>query len=110
MNAISKHAKNFVRIVSIVGGISKDKQRRTLSYVPDILVATPGRLWDMIDNCEHECLDYLHLTDYLVLDEADRMVELGHFEELDKIIEKVHNKGETTKDKKEIENINKIIS
>ena len=38
----------------------------------------------MIDNCEHECLNNLHLVDYLVMDEADRMVELGHFDELDK--------------------------
>jgi ATP-dependent RNA helicase DDX24/MAK5 len=96
--------------VSIVGGISKDKQRRTLAYVPDILVATPGRLWDMIENCEHECLDKLHLIDYLVLDEADRMVELGHFKELDNIIEKVYNKGEVTKNKGDVKKINELIS
>lgn len=78
--------------------------------MPDILVATPGRLWDMIENCEHECLESLHLVDYLVMDEADRMVELGHFDELDKIIEKVHNKGELIQNKGEIEKINAIIA
>lgn len=63
----------------------------------------------MIDNYEHECLDSLHLLDYLVLDEADRMVELGHFEELDKILEKVYNKGELVENKEEIRKINELI-
>lgn len=56
----------------------------------------------MIENYEHDCLDSLHLLDYLVLDEADRMVELGHFDELDKILEKVYNKGEVTENKGDI--------
>lgn len=77
--------------------------------MPDILIATPGRLWDMIDNCEGECLDNLHLSDYLVLDEADRMVELGHFDELDKILEKVYNKGEIIENKADIERINQLV-
>lgn len=72
-------------------------------------MATPGRLWDMIDNFEHECLDRLHMIDFLVLDEADRMVELGHFDELDKILERVYNKGELNENKGEIKKINELI-
>ncbi|KAL4508501.1 hypothetical protein ABPG72_003805 [Tetrahymena utriculariae] len=109
LNQISQNSKEHIRIGSIVGGISKEKQRRILSYIPDILIATPGRLWDMIDNYEHECLERLYLLDYLVLDEADRMVELGHFDELDKILEKVYNKGEMVENKADIQRLNQLI-
>jgi superfamily II DNA/RNA helicase len=43
----------------------------------DVLIATPGRLWEMIENREIDCLDYLNMVDYVVIDEADKMVELG---------------------------------
>ena len=95
---------------SIVGGISKDKQRRILGYIPDILIATPGRLWDMIDNCEHECLENLNKLKFFIIDEADRMVELGHFKELDNIIDKVYSKGEIMKNKDDLKKIDKLIS
>jgi ATP-dependent RNA helicase DDX24/MAK5 len=53
---------------------------------PDILIATPGRLMDMIDTRNDHYLDNLHLLDFFVMDEADRMVEMGHFRELDQIL------------------------
>ena len=37
-------------IISIVGGMSEQKQERLLSKTPDILVATPGRLWSMLND------------------------------------------------------------
>lgn len=49
------------------------------------------------------------MIDFLVLDEADRMVELGHFDELDKILERVYNKGELNENKGEIKKINELI-
>lgn len=49
------------------------------------------------------------MIDYLVMDEADRMVELGHFDELDKILERVYNKGELNENKGEIKKINELI-
>ena len=39
-----------IQIAVLVGGMSAQKQQRILSYKPDIVVATPGRLWDFIDN------------------------------------------------------------
>jgi ATP-dependent RNA helicase DDX24/MAK5 len=48
----------------------------------------------MIENYEHECLLDINKIKYFVVDEADRMVELGHFKELDSIIDKIYNKGE----------------
>ncbi|KAL5262230.1 hypothetical protein ACHWQZ_G007821 [Mnemiopsis leidyi] len=73
-----------VRIVPIVGGIAAPKQERLLSYKPPILVATPGRLWQLIQ--EHAYLQDLSTVKFIVIDEADRMVEDGHFEEVTQII------------------------
>jgi len=81
-------------VVSIVGGLSKEKQRRQLSLNPDIIIATPGRLYDLIENEIIQQLQYFKKLKFLVIDEADRMVELGHFPELDKIIEKIYTKKE----------------
>jgi len=47
-------------------------------------------------------LDHLDQLDYLVLDEADRMIEMGHFRELDQILDKVFKDREKMKDEKVI--------
>jgi ATP-dependent RNA helicase DDX24/MAK5 len=57
-------------------------------------VGTPGRLWDFINEEAHPYLQRLNEIDFLVLDEADRMVELGHFKELDNILQQCFEKGE----------------
>ncbi len=49
LKQINKYSKDLILIGSLVGGMSKQKQNRILSYRPDILIATPGRLWDMIE-------------------------------------------------------------
>jgi ATP-dependent RNA helicase DDX24/MAK5 len=79
-----------VTIAAIVGGISEQKQKRFLSNRPDIVVATPGRLWNLL-SMGNEYLSKLHLLRFLVLDEADKMVERGHYEELDSIVQKIIN-------------------
>jgi hypothetical protein len=56
--------------VPIVGGIAAPKQERLLSYSPPILVATPGRLWQLVQ--EHPYLSDLSSVKFLVVDEADR--------------------------------------
>jgi len=71
----------------VIGGISKEKQTRLLSYLPDILIATPGRLWDLLQSEDYDYLKNLNLIKYLVIDEADKMIELGHFKELDFILD-----------------------
>lgn len=72
-----------IKICPIVGGMSIQKQERLLSYEPTIIVATPGRLWELIDSHMHPYLQSsLPLLDILVLDEADRMIEDGHFKEM----------------------------
>lgn len=87
---VRDHIKAFaesagVTVAAIVGGLSAQKQERVLSECPDIVVATTGRLWELIsEQGVHYLGDLTHLM-YLVVDEADRMVESGHYKELDEI-------------------------
>ncbi|KAK5670748.1 ATP-dependent RNA helicase [Batrachochytrium dendrobatidis] len=73
------------KITPIVGGMSLQKQRRLIATKPHIIVGTPGRLWELIQE-DPELLDMLKHTTYLVIDEADRMLEAGHFKDLDSIL------------------------
>lgn len=78
-------APPLVSIAAIVGGMSAQKQRRILDRGVDVLVATPGRLWDILEEDEELARQVSQLR-FLVLDEADRMVEAGHFAEMDNIL------------------------
>ncbi|RKO83668.1 P-loop containing nucleoside triphosphate hydrolase protein [Blyttiomyces helicus] len=81
--AIAKFMR--VRIVSIVGGMSLQKQRRQIASKPDVIVATPGRLWELMQEDE-TLLPRIRRTRFLAIDEADRMLESGHFKDLDHIL------------------------
>lgn len=73
----------------MVGGLAIQKQERILQHQkPDIVIATPGRLWEIISSATVPYLnrEALARIGYLVVDEADRMVEKGHFEELKLVI------------------------
>ena len=63
----------------IVGGIASAKQTRLLAVKPEIVVATPGRLWELMRDGHEHLTNMRHLS-FLTLDEADRMVQQGHFE------------------------------
>ncbi|MCG2584264.1 DEAD/DEAH box helicase [Massilia sp. TS11] len=71
-----------IRSVSILGGMPYPKQLQLLSRNPEILVATPGRL---IDHMESGKIDFSQL-EVLVLDEADRMLDMGFIEDIEKIV------------------------
>ncbi len=72
-----------IRFALLVGGLSLSAQAHTLRTLPDILIATPGRLIDHINNSAAFTLSAL---DILVIDEADRMLEVGFEAELNEII------------------------
>lgn len=72
------------------------KQLRILGRGLDILIATPGRLWDLIEEDE-KLSEQLKNLRFLVLDEADRMIEVGHFAELDNIIRLTTREGKAVK-------------
>jgi ATP-dependent RNA helicase DDX24/MAK5 len=74
-----------ISIISIVGGLSILKQRRFLTRGADIIVATPGRLWDLCKEDEELTVGIKGIK-FLVVDEADRMIENGHFAELESIV------------------------
>jgi superfamily II DNA/RNA helicase len=83
-NATDKYGIHLrrVRAVSILGGMPYPKQMQLLAKNPEILVATPGRL---IDHMESGKIDFSQLQ-ILVLDEADRMLDMGFIEDIEKIV------------------------
>src|SRR3990167_1772749 len=78
-------------IVSLVGGTSYHQQFRNLSRPVDIIVATPGRL---IDHMTNHRLD-LSAVEILVLDEADRMLDMGFIDDVKDIAKKTSPKRQT---------------
>ena len=71
-----------VKTVAILGGMPYPKQLQLLAKNPDILVATPGRLLDHLDSGK---IDFSQLQT-LVLDEADRMLDMGFIDDIEKIV------------------------
>jgi superfamily II DNA/RNA helicase len=81
-DAARKYGKFLrARTVSIVGGMPYPLQNKLLSQPLDILVATPGRL---IDHMERGRIDFSRLQ-MLVLDEADRMLDMGFMPDVERI-------------------------
>ncbi|XP_001604682.1 ATP-dependent RNA helicase DDX24 [Nasonia vitripennis] len=88
---LTKAAKyTDIKIAVVVGGMAAVKQERILSKGPEIVIATPGRLWELIDEGNPH-LSQLPSVKYLVIDETDRMLEKGHFLELHDIIERINS-------------------
>ncbi|KAJ7990735.1 hypothetical protein DPEC_G00290000 [Dallia pectoralis] len=79
-----------IKTAIVVGGMAQQKQIRMLKRRPEIVIATPGRLWEMIKE-KHPHLANLRQLRCLVIDEADRMVERGHFAELESLLEILNN-------------------
>jgi ATP-dependent RNA helicase RhlE len=96
VNQIAESLKVFtkkspLKITTVVGGSSLNKQAQILEKGVDILVATPGRLLDL---CNRRALT-LTATRYLVLDEADQMLDLGFIHDLKKIVQMVPKRRQT---------------
>ena len=81
--AAAKYGKHLprVRVVSILGGMPYPLQNKLLSQPVDILVATPGRL---IDHIQRGRIQFSRL-EMLVLDEADRMLDMGFIDDVETI-------------------------
>jgi len=96
VNQIAVNLKNFIRktplkINTVVGGASINKQQFQLERGTDILVATPGRLLDLINRRAVSLGQVTHL----VLDEADQMLDLGFIHDLRKISKMVPARRQT---------------
>ena len=79
---------NGIRVAVLYGGASLGPQIKALEKKPQIVVATPGRLMDHY-NRKTIRLDKIQTV---VLDEADRMLDMGFFKDVTRIIEKVKNR------------------
>lgn len=80
-----------IRCSAIVGGVSQKVQERALQQGADIIIATPGRLIDLINQ---KRIDLQHV-EILVLDEADRMLDMGFIHDVKRIITKMPSKKQT---------------
>ena len=96
VNQIAESLRMFTRetplkIATVVGGQSINRQIGVLARGIDILVATPGRLMDLMDRGAIQ----LHTVQHLVLDEADQMLDLGFIHALRKIAPKLGSPRQT---------------
>ncbi|MFD1709354.1 DEAD/DEAH box helicase [Ottowia sp. GY511] len=79
---VARHLTPRLRVVEAYGGVSINPQMQALRGGTDVLVATPGRLLDLAD---HNAVK-LDAVQTLVLDEADRLLDLGFADELARVL------------------------
>jgi ATP-dependent RNA helicase RhlE len=81
-----------LRIAVVFGGVGYGRQREALAQGVDVVVATPGRLLDLMQ--QNVCrLDHIQ---YLVLDEADRMLDMGFLPDVRRIVQKCPRERHTS--------------
>lgn len=82
VRSLAQHLAQRPKVVVAFGGVSINPQMMALRGGAEVVVATPGRLLDLI---EHNALK-LHQVDMLVLDEADRLLDLGFADALARVL------------------------
>jgi ATP-dependent RNA helicase RhlE len=80
-----------IRTAVIIGGASMNLQLKALRKDPKVIIATPGRL---VDHIERRTIR-LHDIDFLILDEADRMLDMGFKPQIDRILKVIPRKRQT---------------
>ncbi|MFT4071691.1 MAG: DEAD/DEAH box helicase, partial [Dysgonamonadaceae bacterium] len=80
-----------IRHCVIFGGIKQNAQVNELKAGVDILVATPGRLLDLMN----QGIIHLHAIEHFVLDEADRMLDMGFIHDIKRLLPKLPKKKQT---------------
>lgn len=80
-----------LRSCAVFGGVSQNSQERALKQGADIVVATPGRLIDLMNQ---KLIDLQHVKIF-VLDEADRMLDMGFIHDVKRIIAKMPKQKQT---------------
>ena len=89
INTYSQDSK--IKLQTIYGGVSQFRQTEGMKRNPDIIVATPGRLLDLMN----QGFVKLNNVQFFVLDEADRMLDMGFINDIKKIIPKLPQKKQT---------------
>lgn len=91
-DSFKKYAKNLnLRTLVVYGGVSQHPQTKKLRQGVDIIVATPGRLLDLVRQKHIDLKNVKHF----VLDEADMMLDMGMLEDVKKIIKYLPRKRQT---------------
>ncbi len=80
-----------VETLGLIGGVDQDPQIETLEKRVDILVATPGRMFDLISQGHLK----VHRVETLVLDEADHMLDLGFIKDIRDLTRKLPKRRQT---------------
>lgn len=88
--SFSKYIKDF-RVAPIYGGASYENQIRTLRHGAQVVVATPGRLIDLIERGK---VDLSNLS-FMVIDEADEMLRMGFIDDVDWILSNTPDSRQT---------------
>jgi len=83
--------RNSPRCVAVIGGASMERQRQALRRGAGVVVATPGRL---LDHMERRIVDLSHV-EVLVLDEADRMLDMGFWPSIQRILASIPTARQT---------------
>ncbi|WP_413576692.1 DEAD/DEAH box helicase [Bdellovibrio sp. HCB290] len=88
-NKLAKHTK--VKAFALFGGVEQDAQIKKLEDGIDVLIATPGRMFDLIS----QGFISMNFVEHLVLDEADQMLDLGFIEDIEDIKRKLVRRHQT---------------
>ena len=79
------------RVIAVYGGVGYEPQKRALARGVDVLVACPGRLADLIGQGEVSLSD----ADVVVIDEADRMSDMGFLPEVRRLLDRTPSDRQT---------------
>jgi len=91
-DSINTYSTNMsLKTAVIYGGVSQKHQENTLKHGVDILIATPGRLMDLMG----QRLVDLRYIEYFVLDEADRMLDMGFVHDVKRIVNVIPKQRQT---------------
>jgi superfamily II DNA/RNA helicase len=89
---VAKYSKYLdLTTMAMYGGIDAEPQKQRLIEGVDILVATPGRLLEMV----YQRAVHFDELEFLVLDEADRMLNMGFIDEINKVIDRLPSKRQS---------------
>lgn len=88
--SLARYAK--LKTLLITGGVAYETHDKALSSNIDLVVATPGRLMEYIDDESFDCRD----VEILILDEADRMLDMGFIQQMQRISDETHGRKQTT--------------
>lgn len=91
LHRVLRTMNTSIRTISLIGGMPIYRQLRELQHKPRLIIATPGRLQDHLDQRSLDLSDVVTL----VLDEADRMLDMGFAPQINRILTSVPDQRQT---------------